>query len=70
MIGEKVSFDTIVKIMINDKEELWKLCEKFIKDQTIRCPETIYQTDYVIDHAYSFVEQICELVGYAKEENA
>ena len=43
---------------------LWTLCEKFIKDNEISCPESIYQCDHVIENAHEFIEEICKEVGY------
>src|SRR5579872_5722230 len=51
-------------IVTNKKQELWDLCQKFIKDNTITCAETIGQTDHVIENAYDFIEEICQIVGY------
>jgi hypothetical protein len=48
--------------------ELLTLCELFIKEQRITCPETIAQSDRVIENAYEFIEAICDIVGYHKEE--
>ena len=45
-------------------EDLVNLCVKFIKDNGISCPETIYQMDRVIVNAYQFIEDVCNLVGY------
>ena len=47
-----------------DKDKLLQICEKFIKDQRIHCAETISQTDRVIENAYEFIQDICDLVGY------
>lgn len=49
------------------KDELYDLCKKFIEDQRIYCAETISQTDRVIENAYDFIYEICELVGYHDE---
>lgn len=49
------------------KEEmvaLWRRCNEFVEKQRISCPETIYQTDWIIENAYEFIEQICNVVGY------
>lgn len=46
------------------ENQLMNVCKKFIEDQTIRCAETIYQTDRVIENAYEFIESVCEVVGY------
>ena len=48
---------------------LHDLCAKFIDEQRITCPEAVYQTDRVIENAYQFIEQVCELVGYKDEED-
>lgn len=46
--------------------ELHRICLDFITKQRITCPETIYQSDRVIENAYEFIEQICDVVGYAE----
>lgn len=38
---------------------------KFIADNSITCPETIYQTDRVVEHSYAFIEGCAKIVGYA-----
>ncbi len=50
------------------KEDLWLLCDKFINDQRISCAETVYQSDRVIENAYQLIEDICDIVGYAKDD--
>jgi len=45
---------------------LWEHCGKFVKDQVIICPETIYQTDRVIGNACEFIEGVCGIVGYVE----
>ena len=45
--------------------DLETFCREFIAAQRITCPETIYQTDRVIENAYEFIEGVCERVGYA-----
>ena len=62
--------------VIQEKEDdsviaskLLNFCRDFIKEQEIRCSETVYQTDRVIENAYSFIEDICNVVGYHEEEN-
>ena len=60
--------------MINDEpsvKEMAKLsqtCIDFINEQTINCPETIYQTDWVIENAFDLIEVICVIVGYQNDE--
>ena len=48
---------------------LWNVCKKFVEDQKIGCAETIYQTDWVIEHAYKFIEDVCYVVGYKPYED-
>ena len=48
---------------------LWEVCQGFIKAQDIHCVETIYQTDWVIENAYEFIEDVCEVVGYMECED-
>ena len=61
--------------MINDEPSvkemaaLWNHCVKFIKEQDIGAPETIYQTDRVVENSYVFIEGVCDIVGY-EEDNA
>lgn len=47
------------------KEALWELCEGKISDLSITCGETIYQSDRVIEAAYEWLHDICEIIGYA-----
>lgn len=44
--------------------ELVKVCRDFIADQSIRCAESIYQADHVIENAYTFIEDVCDIMGY------
>ena len=48
-----------------EKSKLWQVCEQFVTHQNISCAETVYQTDRVIENAYKFIEQVCDVVGYA-----
>jgi hypothetical protein len=48
--------------------DLLALCETFIKTNNIYCPEKIYQSDQVIESAYEFIEQICNIAGYIEPE--
>ena len=54
------------------RKELYRICERFVMDNEISCPESIYQMDGVIGNAYEFIEEICNVIGYAsvKEEGA
>ena len=49
---------------IDKRKELWEVCEKYINDHRIDCPEDICQSDDVILDAYDFIGDICEIVGY------
>lgn len=51
-----------------EKHALWKLCERFIRENNITCAEAVYQTDRVIENADEFIERICAIVGYHTEE--
>lgn len=53
---------------VDDAESLVFLCQKFIKEQKIRTPESVYQMDNVIENAYEFIEQVCDIVGYHDDE--
>lgn len=48
--------------------ELFNLCQDFIRENEIRCAEDIHQMDHVIENAYAFIEEICEIVGYYEEK--
>jgi CO dehydrogenase/acetyl-CoA synthase epsilon subunit len=51
------------------EQELFELCKKFIEEQNIFCAETIYQSDRVIENAYEFIEDVCNIVGYVEDED-
>lgn len=53
---------------VKEMVALWRTCYEFIKSQNIGCPETIYQTDWVIENAYEFIEDVCDIVGYKEDE--
>jgi hypothetical protein len=50
-------------------EALYLHCAKFKTDQRIDCSETVYQTDRVIQNAYEFIDGVCEIIGYPKDED-
>jgi hypothetical protein len=52
-----------------EARKLWQVCEQFVTDQNISCAETVYQTDRVIENAYAFIEQVCDVVGYVNMED-
>jgi len=49
---------------LTTEQKLLALVKKFIADNEISCAEAVHQTDKVIENAYEFIEQCCELVGY------
>ena len=49
--------------------ELLKLTKAFIAKQQIAVPETIYQTDRVIENAYGFIEDLANVAGYHQVED-
>jgi hypothetical protein len=51
------------------KDLLLEHCQAFIRDQEIGCPETIHQCDWVIENAYEFIQGVCDIVGYHKDES-
>ena len=46
-----------------------ELVRRFIQDNEIRSAETIYQADRVGENALEFIELLCEVVGYYKDED-
>jgi hypothetical protein len=53
---------------MNKRNELWKICLKFIQENQINCPESIYQSDRVVLNSQEFIESICDLIGYCEIE--
>lgn len=51
------------------EQRLFAVAQRFIEQQNIFCAETIYQSDRVIVHAYEFIEQVCDIVGYVGLDN-
>ena len=52
-----------------DKRDLvYKKVEEFIDKQDIWCAETVCQADRVIENAYDFIVELCEIVGYKPYE--
>jgi hypothetical protein len=47
--------------------ELLELTKKFMKEQSILCEETIYQTDRVSVNSLEFIDSLCKVVGYSEE---
>jgi len=44
--------------------KLWKLCQDFIVEQRVSCPEAVAQNDNVIENAYELIEKIGSIVGF------
>jgi hypothetical protein len=63
-IAEPDFVEKLTTITNSRKDKLLSLCQKFIADNKISCAETISQTDRVIESAYDFIENICDIVGY------
>jgi hypothetical protein len=46
-----------------DKKDLiYNIVFKFMIDNKISCSETIWQTDWVIEHAYDFIDNLYQIV--------
>lgn len=56
------------KCTTKQKRELLSLCKKFIKGQRIYTEDCVYQSDRVIENAYTFIADVCDIVGYYEEE--
>ena len=54
---------------VKEMAALQNKCLSFIESQQIFCGETIYQTDHVIESAYEFIEDVCDIVGYVEFED-
>lgn len=44
--------------------KLYDIVEDFIDEQHIWGDECVYQSDRVIENAYAFIAQLCDIVGY------
>jgi hypothetical protein len=55
--------------MQEEQTALYELCAKFINDNKIYCPETVYQADRVSENSYEFIKKICDIVGYVALED-
>jgi hypothetical protein len=53
---------------IKEMAALWNKCLEFVESQRISYAETIYQSDRVIENAYEFIEDVCDIVGYNDED--
>lgn len=50
-------------------ERVLTIVEAFVRKQRITCAETISQTDRVIENAYDFIEDLCNVAGYLPESD-
>lgn len=50
-------------------EKVLAIVEKFVVDQRITCPEAISQCDRVIENAYGFIEDLCDVAGYKESDD-
>lgn len=48
--------------------KLWEVVQSFVEEQEIRSAESIYQCDRVMENAYEFIEECCDVVGYHEDE--
>jgi hypothetical protein len=53
-----------IKLNAASPETVRQICINFIEKNQIGSPETIYQSDTVIQNAYDFIKQVCDAVGY------
>jgi hypothetical protein len=49
---------------VREMVALWNKCLEFVDTQDIWVPETIYQTDRVVENSQTFIEDVCNIVGY------
>lgn len=66
--GFKIADVTHDDVRLKKQQALMLLCEQFILRLNIGCAETIHQTDRVIENAYEFIQDICDIVGYAPDD--
>lgn len=52
-----------------EMRQIVDIIQKFIDDQNIWGVECVYQTDRVIENAYSLIAQLCDIVGYKELED-
>jgi len=50
-------------------ERLWGVCEQFLADNRVSCPEAILQMDHVLLNAPELIEAIGLVVGWAKPKS-
>jgi hypothetical protein len=47
---------------------LWEICKAFIVENEITCPETLEQSDQVLENIPKLVDAICDLVGFVEDK--
>jgi hypothetical protein len=52
----------------DQRRELYNLVVGFIVDNEITSPDALYRSDQTIESFYSFIEDVCDLVGYAEAD--
>ena len=48
--------------------ECLRIVDKFVKDNRISCAEAVTQSDRVIQNAYEFIEDLCDVAGYYEDD--
>lgn len=52
------------------KTRLFDMCTQWIVKMRITCPEAVYQCDRIAEEATTFIEQVCDIVGYHEEDES
>lgn len=50
------------------EQQLSEIVKEFVAQHQLSCAESIYQTDSAIEAAYEFIERLCDIVGYHRED--
>lgn len=56
------------KTKAEQRQQLFRLCQRFIQDNQITCGESIWQSDDVMENAQDLIEKMCEIVGYLEDK--
>jgi len=54
---------------MSKEHKLEEIVRKFVEEYRISCPETIHQTDRVIENAYQLIEELVDVVGYYEDSD-
>lgn len=49
---------------IQEGAKLRQIVKDFVEAQQIFGPECVYQSDRVIENAYEFIQELCDVAGY------